>query len=622
MLMGKKTMSLFSRFFFALVVCVIPFSGRVEAANSLRITLLAANPQWLALLHMRKEIDGVYRSEVDEPLFFLSGSDSDAAAELQATLAALDKKERGSRSAWCRFPARAQFLVEKGVLQAPQDLQCEELDYWRGRFSTDEMVLVSPEPYLKNVASVFGHTFLRLDASDKVKHPVLLSKALNYYADVGSNGSTVAYIAKGLTGHFPGIIEVAPYFQKLRKYSDNEDRDIWEYKLTLSKQQIQMFVDHVWEVKGHSFNYFFLDENCSYRLIALLDVVTPTHRVREDFYFDALPLDTVRALQKHGLIAESTYVPSARKRFYEQLSTLNPTQREQLMALINDEVYYDDVDDLKVMAVMSRYNGLQMQVEPERRPLHTMQVNKLIRKQYESGQVLPAESVQLQSRDPLNSGHDRTRLQMAWHQEEGNNALLLGIRAAYHDFHDPQSAYKRGVQMNVLDVLLRVENSNHSDETSLEKMRWFGLQSYSPGDDFFANASWGFNVSRQRELIDDQRELLNIADGYYGLSRACGEWLCHAELVGAVLTGSPLDLGWTARAGFRVGMLYQQDQWSWSADVAEQYYLVGDPDRLDSITMEAGYSLARNLSLYTAYNLEKNRDENRERFTVSLRYFF
>jgi hypothetical protein len=622
MLIGKKTFGLLCGFFFVFVFCGNALCDYSKAPGSPPVSHLASDPQWLALLHMRKGLDGVYRSEVDAPSFFLSGSDRDAVAELQATLKALDNKDKESQSAWCRFPARAQFLVEKGFLQASQDLQCEELDYWRGRFSTDEIVLVSPEPYLKNVASVFGHTFLRLDAADKVKHPVLLSKALNYYADVGSTGSTVAYIAKGLTGHFPGIIEVAPYFQKLRKYSDNEDRDIWEYKLTLSKEQIQMFIDHVWEVKGHSFNYFFLDENCSYRLIALLDVVTPTHRVREDFYFDALPLDTVRAFQKHGLIAESTYVPSARKRFYEQLSSLNAAQRKQLMALMNDELYYDDIDDLKVMAVMSRYNGLQMQVEPERRPLHTMQVNKLIRKQYESGQILPADSTQLKSRDPLASGHDRVRMQMGWQHEDGKDALLLGMRAAYHDFHDPQSAYQRGIQMDVLDVLLRVADNNQSDETSLEKMRWFGLQSYSPGDDFFANSSWGFNVSRQRELIDDQRELLNVVDGYRGLTRTCGELLCHAEFVGGILTGSPLDLGWTARAGFRTGLLYQQDQWSWSADVTEQYYLVGDPDRVDSITMEAGYSLARNLSLYTAYNLEKNSEENRERFTVSLRYFF
>lgn len=624
MLVGKKTSSEPLHFFFALVACAIISSAQADAARSPEISRIAADPQWLALLHMRKGMTGVYRSEVDEPSFFLSGKDNDAEGELQATLAALNRNQYGPRSAWCRFPARVHFLLGKKMLLPPPQhlLQCEELDYWRGRFHTDEIVMVSPEPYLKNVASVFGHTFLRLDATDKVRHPVLLSNALSYYADVGPSSNTLAYIAKGLTGHFPGIIEVAPYFQKLRKYSDNEDRDIWEYRLALSNEQIKMFVDHVWEVKGHSFNYFFLDENCSYRLIAMLDVVTPTHRVREDFYFDALPLDTVKALQKHGLVTESIYVPSAKKRFYEQLSSLDATQRKQLMALMNDELYYDDIDDLKVMAVMSRYNALQMQVEPERRPLHTMQVNKLVRKQYESGQILPASSTQLESSDPLASGHDQTRLQAGWQHEDGDDAMLLGIRAAYHDFHDPQSAYKRGVQMDVLDVLLRVVDSGHGDETSLEKLRWFGLQSYSPSDDFFANASWGFNISRQRELIGDQRELLNTVDGYYGITRECGELLCHAELLGAVLTGSPLDLGWTTRAGARVGVLYQQDKWSWSADIAEQYYLTGDPDRLDSIETEAGYSLARNLSLYASYGREKNREENRERFTVSLRFFF
>lgn len=233
-------------------------------ANAVSEDEAATAPQWLALLHMQKNIfTGGYRSEVDAQDFFLSGKNNDSLAELQATLHALRSPANSDNSAWCRFPARAQFLAQRFSLRPPRDLRCPSLNYWRGRFNADEITLVYPDPYLKKIASVFGHTFLRIDAHDKTQHPVLLSQTISYYADVGAtDNSAVRYITKGLTGHFPGIIDLSPYFEKLRNYSDGEDRDIREYTLSLPPEKVRTFIDHVWEVRGSSFNYFFLDENC------------------------------------------------------------------------------------------------------------------------------------------------------------------------------------------------------------------------------------------------------------------------------------------------------------------------------------------------------------------------
>lgn len=587
---------------------------------------LAANPQWLALLHMQKNLlGGGYHSEVDDPDFFLSAQDNDAEAELLATITALQQQNMGPDSAWCRFPARAKFLQKHIALQEPINLECPELEYWRGRFPVDEIVLIYPDPYLKNVASVFGHTFLRLDSANKNIYPTLLSPTVSYYADVGSTDNTLTYIGKGLTGHFPGMIEVAPYFHKLRKYSDGEDRDIREYILNLSPEQSRDFVDHVWEVNNNSFNYFFLDENCSYRLISMLDTVTPPYNLREKFTSHTMPIDTVKALRDNQLIGKSTYIPSARKRFYEQLDLLNPEQRKQFTALQEGEMLYDDVDDLQVLALSENYNGMQIQSDPERRTLHNLQVSKLIRRQHESGKIPPAPRSKLDAPDPMNSGHNMSRFQTGWMRDDGKDYALLGARLAYHDFHDPLAAYSRGVQLNVLDAVLRIEDSGDNirrDNISLDSIRWFALQSYNVSDTFFQEPSWGFQVARQHELIDEKTSLVNVADGYRGMSYACGALLCHGEITGGILTGSPLDFGWTARAGVRAGVLYQEDNWSWSTDLAQQYYLVGDADHLSSINAEAGYRIARNVSLYSGYLHEKNRETNRERFTVSLRIFF
>jgi hypothetical protein len=154
------------------LACCMPMTTHAASPATAQYAGLASNPEWLALLHMQKSLlSSRYESEVDSAGFFLSGHSDDAEAELLATIAALQKPDTGSSSAWCRFPARATFLTAHVDLSKPADLQCPELEYWRGRFPVDEIVLIYPDPYLKNVASVFGHTFLRLDSSDKKQHP-------------------------------------------------------------------------------------------------------------------------------------------------------------------------------------------------------------------------------------------------------------------------------------------------------------------------------------------------------------------------------------------------------------------------------------------------------------------
>ena len=69
-----------------------------------------------------------------------------------------------------------------------------------------------------------------------------------------------------------------PYYRKVREYNDIESRDIWEYKLKLSEEEVSRVLLHLWEMQRAEFDYYFLDENCSYQLLSLLDVA------REDLH--------------------------------------------------------------------------------------------------------------------------------------------------------------------------------------------------------------------------------------------------------------------------------------------------------------------------------------------------
>ena len=62
-----------------------------------------------------------------------------------------------------------------------------------------------------------------------------------------------------------------------------EYRDVWEYPLTFTPEEVQQFARHVWETKDTYFDYYFFDENCSYRLLALLDAASERSDLADDF---------------------------------------------------------------------------------------------------------------------------------------------------------------------------------------------------------------------------------------------------------------------------------------------------------------------------------------------------
>ncbi len=596
-----------------------------EQLQQLQLQQLAEDPQWLALLHMRRTMAGVLRSEVDEPGFFIAEFPVNSVNELRATIDALASPVSGESSAWCLYPARAAWLVEKKIIEPPRQLECRELQRWRNQFNSDKLVLVFPTMYMDNPASLFGHTFLRFDAENEERHPVLLSRALSYYADVGSAGSTVSYILQGLGGNFDGVFEVRHYFEKIKKYSDNEDRDIWEYELNLSHQQILTFIDHAWEVRGHTFHYFFLDENCSYRLIAMLDTVVSPFTMRKAFLADAMPLDTVRVLYENNLVRKATYVPSAAKMFQREVNALSVEEQNTVTEYLAGDVAVEDIGQKASLRVLSDYAALQMRQDVEHRATHAQQLHALLEQSAQLQAENPDESLvanhllpAFKSQNPAEVGHGTRRVRAGVGVADGRSFRTVGARLAYHDMMDPVAGFDRGLQLEALDVEWHVDN----DSVDLDHITWFSVQSRKTRNGFFQPASWETSVARRRELLGSDRELVNAIDGARGLSYECGEWLCSMEMTSSVLGGDVLDKSWALGVGGRVGAVYQRDNWNVAVQAVHLDYLTGESHTLHSASAALGYRLGKNLSVTAGYEVQDNGNERREELSTGIRYFY
>ena len=209
-----------------------------------RAKQLAQSRDWQVMLHYRPTTFGGWKSQADGMGFFFAGKagKTDRDAELEATITALlrppvrDPSNPETMHPQCLFPARYAWLKQQLGPAAFIDQPCPILDTWRTGISAEAATLVYATAYLNSPASMYGHTFLRLSRATGEGNP-LLDYAVNYAADADTNNGLVYAIA-GLTGRFQGHFYMVPYYAKVQEYSNMESRDLWEYQLALTPEQV------------------------------------------------------------------------------------------------------------------------------------------------------------------------------------------------------------------------------------------------------------------------------------------------------------------------------------------------------------------------------------------------
>src|ERR1017187_4387954 len=155
------------------------------------------------------------------------------------------------------------------------------------------LALVFASYYMNNPASTYGHTFLLLNAKGHSSDERLLKYVVNFAADLESDNGFL-FALKGLAGGYHGRFSTFPYYMKVQEYNNLESRDLWEYDLHVSSASLERLVGHLWELGNVRIRYFFINKNCSYYLLPVLDVMDPALSVTRPFVLRTIPMDTVR----------------------------------------------------------------------------------------------------------------------------------------------------------------------------------------------------------------------------------------------------------------------------------------------------------------------------------------
>ncbi len=460
----------------------------LEKANAMH---LAQSRYWHLLLHMPGQT-----SEIDDPSFFLSpDGKTNAAAELNATIEALYNETRSDDNATgCLYPARRYWLEKTLDLKDLPALQCRRFDKLIRQVDPQAATLVFSAAHINSPASMFGHTFLRIDSSYRSK---MLSHAVNYAAGADPDKENgVIFAIKGLFGGYPGLYSLLPYYEKLKEYRDSEQRNIWEYDLDFTPEQVRMMMRHIWEIQRVYSWYYFFDENCSYNMFWLMEIARPDVHLREHFIYQVIPMETVHVTEAEGLVKAKHFRPSKRSVLLAYEKVLDASQVDAVQALVDGRldpaVLLADTTSsvqgkrymLEAAAELAQYRLMKGALD---KPTYLKRYHAILSARSTLGKGKKIPIVQPPNPD---EGHRAIRVHLDTGWREGTPMQTLGIRPAYHDLSDSDIGFLPGTQIEFLDLSVRWD----TEGLAVEKATLLSIVSAAPVGRFFQPFSWRVRV--------------------------------------------------------------------------------------------------------------------------------
>ncbi|MCU1757793.1 Lnb N-terminal periplasmic domain-containing protein [Pseudomonas helleri] len=584
--------------YLALCACA-PLYAAPQIDNQ-RLQQLANDPFWISLGHYEARKLGGWRSYVSDDKFFLAADGAHHPdAELRATVEALYAPvSLGDKHPQCVYPARTRWLKAQLNLNDLPKVECAEFTQWFTDVAPHSTVMIFPAAYLNSPSSMFGHTLLRIDQADvQSNKTALLSYAINFGAYIEGSDNSILYAWKGLAGGYPGLFALVPYQEKLSEYRSLENRDLWEYRLNLTPEETQRMVEHVWELKQIQFDYFFFDENCSYRLLELLQVARPGLQLTTQFPLTAIPTDTVKAVKEAGLVESIEYRPSRERELLDRAKVLDPEEQQWVLQVSADQTQLQNptfmalpkarqalIIDAAYRLERYRANGLERDTGRSQRSYELLRaINQN-----------PAPELQVERPELPENGHESRTWQLGAGSRDDKAFAEYGLRMAYHDLNDNAPGFPLGAQIEILQLKLRQYEGN---KWQVQQLDLANIRSLTPRDALLQPWSWQVGGGLERVLGKHGNErLVTHVNGGAG-----GTWQLSDNLLGFALGTVRVEHNndfaafVSPAAGYNTGVLWRNPVGNLSLETKADYFTNGEVRR--SLSLNQQWEISRNLGL-------------------------
>lgn len=573
------------------------FSYSSELNTFVEQTKLYENPYWSKLLHYRNG-----ESEIDSDNFFISKNGKyNLKEELFETINSLEK---GTNSVLCRFPLRVKWLKENIPNLNITQYSCEELDKFISLVDGKFVTMVFPTAHINSPASMYGHTFIRISSNEETP---LISNAVNYAAaTTDTNGLIFAY--KGLFGEYEGRYSILPYYEKIKEYNNLEQRDIWEYDLDLTQDEIDKLVLHTYELKDSYSDYFFFKENCSYNVLWLLEVARPSLDLVSQFDFKTVPLDSIKILQKYNLIKNTNFRYSSMRKMKFILNE-KIENKEYVKGFIKED---NELNNSLSTEDKISYLDLKISYLQYQRANNEYDKDEYLKKYL---QLLKERSSYKQAstydiKTPFNpiDSHDSARVSFFYNN---NDSFEFSAKPVYNDMYDISDGYLQGAYIDFFDVNIKKEKDENA---RLDRFTLLKIKSLAPQDLIFKPISWGIDVGY--EHFKQRNDYLKVKPEIgvtFGQNRdfiylMAGSNLYYKNSEQLYSIGSTIGFITNRFDNLKLGINYSYDKYN--KDLKNNQF-----------EAFSTYKLDRNLALNIKYTND-NLYEKEDKLKVGISYYF
>ncbi|PUE66061.1 hypothetical protein B0174_01995 [Arcobacter caeni] len=563
-------------------------------------TKLYENPYWSKLLHYTNG-----KSEIDSDNFFISkDGKTDLKKELFETINSL---ENAQNNVLCRFPLRVKWLkenipsLEKDIVTYP----CTELDEYISSVDAKYVTMVFPTAHINSPASMYGHTFLRVSSNEDTP---LISNAINFAAKTDdTNGFIFAY--KGLFGEYEGRYSILPYYEKIKEYNNLEQRDIWEYDLDLTQEQIDRLVLHAFELKDSYSDYFFFKENCSYNILWLLEVARNDLDLVSYFTFKTVPLDSIKILKSYNLIKDSKFRYSNMGKMKNILEK-KIEDKEYLKTFVNENEPLNDSLSTDDKISYLDFKILYLQYQRANNEYDKKEyLNKYLQLLKQRSSYSKASSYDIKTPfNPLDS-HDSAKVSFFY---DSTDSFELGLKPVYTDIYDISDGYLEGAYIDFFDLNIK---KTKDENIKLDKFTLLKIKSLAQQDMIFKPFSWGIDLGY--EHFKDQSDYLKIkpeAGLTFGNEKnfiytMVGSNLYYKNSEQLYSLGTSIGFITNQFKDIKLGIKYSYDKYNKSLENNE-------------VEIFTTYKIDRNLALNIKYINDDLYEKDKERVKAGIFYYF
>lgn len=441
-----------------------------HAFASEQVQKLSQSNKWSELLHYRPSVFSIPRSEIRSPDFFLSPNGStDLKAELDATLKAMAEPvgTNSNLHAQCVFPARLNWLKKVTSEKARNwpKVDCPDYSKFSHQGKIESISFLFATGYLSNPASYFGHPLIKFNLPQAKMPSNLLDVSVNFGAVTPADENSFIYAAKGLFGGYDATFTHRKFYYNNHAYGEVELRDMWEYRLNLTPEEVEYIYSHIWEVIGKKFPYFFLSENCATAAAQLLEdavgiKIMPTYLPYSLPYtfFDRLAV--TKKPNGESLIASVKLIPSRQSRLIAHYKQLDEKQKDSVHKIADGKGVHEILKSLplekRALALETLFDyysfkSLQDRTElPKDEDANTKR--ELLIERLNLPVNIGSDSAEYNIRTPLDGPRPFLLRTSAVQSLRFKDGLEFQFRTAYYDFLSLDFGRPKNSEVRVFDA--------------------------------------------------------------------------------------------------------------------------------------------------------------------------